>query len=299
MIKYCDAKRILHKCKSLDWFGADYVVNLYRGCSHGCIYCDSRSNCYQDLEFDLIKPKRNAISILNSELASKRKTGIIDTGAMSDPYNPLEKQLCLTRQFLKLAERYGYGVSITTKSQLIERDIEILKSISKSHPVICELTITTAFDKLSKVIEPYAPLSSSRFATLEKLSNAGIFSGIVLMPVLPFIEDSDKNITQIIVQAASVGVSFIYPYFGVTLRENQRKYYFEKLTEAFPTYQLASKYVSVYHNSYECISPRILNLKSIFEELCDKFNILYRMDDIIHQYQLRYSYEQLSFFDQK
>jgi len=299
MIKYCDAKRILHKCKTLDWFGADYVVNLYRGCSHGCIYCDSRSNCYQDLEFDLIKPKRNAISILNSELASKRRTGIIDTGAMSDPYNPLEKQLCLTRQFLELAERYGYGVSITTKSQLIERDIEILKSISKFHPVICELTITTAFDKLSKVIEPYAPLSSSRFATLEKLSNAGIFSGIVLMPVLPFIEDSDKNITQIIVQAASVGVSFIYPYFGVTLRENQRKYYFEKLTEAFPTYQLVSKYVSVYHNSYECISPRILNLKSIFEELCDKFNILYRMDDIIHQYQLRYSYEQLSFFDQK
>ena len=110
MVQFYDAKHILHRTKSLDWFGAEYTVNLYRGCSHGCIYCDSRSSCYQDPDFDIIKPKRNAISILESELSTRRKSGIIDTGAMSDPYNPLERQLNLTNQFLQLAEKYGFGV---------------------------------------------------------------------------------------------------------------------------------------------------------------------------------------------
>ena len=297
MIKYIEAKHILHRNKSLDWFGAEFTVNLYRGCSHGCIYCDSRSNCYQDSEFDIIKPKQNAISILESELASKRKSGIIDTGAMSDPYNPLERKLSLTEQFLRLAYKYDFGVSITTKSQLIERDIELLKSISASHPVICELTITTGYDSLSKVIEPYAPPSSIRFATLKKLSDAGLFAGVVLMPVLPFLEDSNKNIIQLVEHAHVAGASFIYPYFGVTLRDNQRDYFFDKLNLAFPRYQFVSRYISSFGNSYECISPRFQEIKSLFEELCDKYNILYKMDDIIDAYQSPYIHHQLSLFD--
>lgn len=297
MIQYFEAKHILHRNKSLDWFGTDFTVNLYRGCSHGCIYCDSRSSCYQDSEFDIIKPKRDAISILESELAGKRKCEIIDTGAMSDPYNPLERQLNLTGQFLLLAEKYGFGVSITTKSQLIERDIEILKMISVYHPVICELTITTDYDVLSKVIEPFAPPSSVRFATLEKLAKAGLFSGIVLMPVLPFLEDSDKNVIRLVEHASDAGAAFIYPYFGVTLRDNQREYFFNKLYAAFPRYHFVSQYVSLFGNSYECISPRFQEIKSLFEELCKKHNILYKMDDIVAAYQSPYIQKQLSLFD--
>ena len=297
MVQFYDAKHILHRTKSLDWFGAEYTVNLYRGCSHGCIYCDSRSSCYQDPDFDIIKPKRNAISILESELSTRRKSGIIDTGAMSDPYNPLERQLNLTNQFLQLAEKYGFGVSITTKSQLIERDIEILKSISAHHPVICELTITTDYDGLSKVIEPFAPASSLRFDTLERLSQSGLFSGIVLMPVLPFLEDSDKSIIRLVEHASAVGASFIYPYFGVTLRDNQRDYFYNRLNSAFPRYRFVSQYISSFGNSYECISPRFQEIKSLFEDLCCKHNILFNMCDIIEKYQSPYIQKQLSLFD--
>ena len=168
---------------------------------------------------------------------------------------------------MQLAEKYGFGVSITTKSQLIERDIAILKSISVYRPVICELTITTDYDSLSKVIEPFAPPSSIRFATLEKLSNAGLFSGIVLMPVLPFLEDSDRSIIRLVEHASNAGAAFIYPYFGVTLRDNQRDYFFNKLDSAFPRYRFVSKYISSFGNSYECISPRFQEIKLLFEEL--------------------------------
>lgn len=297
MIKYIEAKHILQTNKTLEWFGAEYCVNLYRGCSFCCIYCDSRSSCYQDFEFDLIKPKKNAISILESELAHKRKRGIIDTGAMSDPYNPLEKELNLTKDFLSLANQYDFGVSITTKSTLIERDIDILHSISCKNPVICEITITTAKDDLSKKLEPYAPLSSKRFKTLEKLSNAGLFAGIVLMPVLPFIEDTSDNISSIIQLAADAGASFIYPYFGVTLRHNQREYFYNKLASLFPNHGYVELYKKMYGESYECISKNLQEIECLFAENCEKHNILYKMDDIIYSYKTKYSSKQLTLFD--
>lgn len=283
--------------KPLEWFGAEYSVNLYRGCSHGCIYCDSRSSCYQDFSFDTIKPKRNVISILQDELSHKRKKGIIDTGSMSDPYNPLEEQLCLTRCFLELVDNYDFGVSITTKSSLIERDVDILQRIMLRNPVICELTITTAYDELSKKIEPHAPQSSRRFATLERLSTAGIFSGIVLMPVLPFIEDTDDNVIKIVKQAASAGASFIFPYFGVTLRHNQRSYYYQQLNSIFPSQHYESRYISTFGESYECITPREQDLKKVFVDACNKFHILYKMEDIITMYQQPYKSKQITLFD--
>ena len=297
MIKYVEAKHILQNNKTLDWFGAEYCVNLYRGCSHGCIYCDSRSSCYQDFEFDLVKPKRDAISILKTELAHKRKRGIIDTGAMSDPYNPIEKKLNLTRDFLYLADQYNFGVSITTKSLLIERDIDILKSISNKNPVICELTITTSKDDLSKKLEPYAPSSSNRFKTLETLSKSGLFAGIVLMPVLPFIEDTKENISEMVELAAASGASFIYPYFGVTLRHNQREYFYNKLAALFPNSEYVNQYRKIYGESYECVSKNLREIEQVFVEKCEKYNILYRMDDIVASYKSNYTSQQLSLFD--
>lgn len=297
MIKYFESKHILQKNKSLDWFGAEYCANLYRGCSHGCIYCDSRSSCYQDCEFDIIKPKRNAISMLEDELSHKRKKGIIDTGAMSDPYNPLEVDLKLTRNFLSLVDKYCFGVSITTKGLLIERDIDLLTSISKKNPAICELTITTYQDDLSKIIEPNAPVSSKRFKVLSTLTNAGLFAGIVLMPVLPFIEDNENNILEIIKQAADSGARFIYPYFGVTLRHNQREYYYNKLVSAFPDTNYLMQYKSLYGESYECAIPNRAELELIFQEKCNHYGILYRMSDIIREYKKVYNLKQLSLFD--
>lgn len=296
-MKYFDAKHILQTNKNLDWFGAEYCVNLYRGCSHGCIYCDSRSSCYQDFEFDIVKPKRNAIRILENELSHKRKKGIIDTGAMSDPYNPLEVKLKLTRDFLTLVYRYNFGVSITTKGVLIERDIDLLTSISKKNPVICEFTITTYQDQLSQKIEPHAPVSSKRFKTLSILSNAGLFTGVVLMPVLPFIEDNESNILEIVKRAADSGAKFIYPYFGVTLRHNQREYYYNKLESIFPNMNYLMRYKAVYGESYECVVPNYEKLELLFQEKCNQYGILYRMPDIIQEYKKKYDINQLSLFD--
>lgn len=297
MIKYIDAKHILHKNKTTDWFGANYCVNLYRGCCHGCIYCDSRSECYQDTDFDIVKPKKNAIQILELELQHKRKSGIIDTGAMSDPYNPLEKNLKLTRQFLYLAKKYEFGVSITTKGTLIERDIDILQEISLFSPVICQISITTPNDMQSSILEPYAPLSSQRFYTLSKLANANIFSGIVMMPILPFLEDTEENVLSIVKIAAEKGARFIYPYFGVTLRQNQKDYYFQKLKESFPKYNYAEQYIKNYGNQYECLSLQHSELKFLFENECNKYGILFEMDRIVSEYQKKYYKRQLSLFE--
>ena len=296
-MKYIDAKHILNRNKSLEWFGTEYSLNLYRGCCHGCIYCDGRSICYNDYEFDIVKPKRDAIQILSEELSSKRKIGVIDTGGMGDPYNPFEKELCLTREFLKLVNKYNFGVSITTKSSLIERDIDLLYQISNKAPVICEITITAGQDHLCKLVEPNVVPSSRRFEIIKKLSDNGIFSGIVMMPILPFIEDTEDNIISIIDQASYYGSKFIYPYFGVTLRTNQREWYFNKLNDLFPQNDLVRLYRSIYGDSYECLSLRERELTELFEEKCRQKNILFKMEDIVSAYKKKSDYTQLSLFD--
>ena len=159
-MEFVKAKTILSKVKyGSDWYGIDYNMNLYRGCSHGCIYCDSRSNCYQVEDFDRVRAKKDEIEILSKELKSKRKKGIIGIGAMSDTYNPFEKTYLQTRQALELIKRYGFGVSIDTKSDLILRDIDVLKQINMNHNVIIKITITTPHDQLSKIIEPHVCVS--------------------------------------------------------------------------------------------------------------------------------------------
>ena len=216
------------------WFGNNYNMNIYKGCSHGCIYCDSRSDCYRVDNFDRVRAKENALALIERELKSKRKKGVVGTGAMSDPYNPFEKEYNLTRGALELINRFGFGVSIATKSNLIVRDIDILKEISKHSPVLVKITITAACDTLCKKIEPHAALSSQRFEVIRELSEEGIFTGILMMPILPFIEDTEDNISRIIDLAYQKGEKFIYNAFGMTLRQNQRDWYYTKLDELFP-----------------------------------------------------------------
>ena len=277
------------------WFGSNYNMNIYKGCCHGCIYCDSRSECYGVENFDEVRVKENALFIIERELKSKRKKGVVGTGAMSDPYNPFEKEYRLTRGALELINRYGFGVSIATKSNLITRDIDILSEISKHSPVLTLITITAADDDLCKKVERSAPVSSERFKAIKELSDAGISTGILLMPVLPFIEDTEGNISDIISHAHENGAKFIYPAFGVTLRQNQREWFYDRLDESFPG--LKEKYLRFYGNSYECSSSKSKVLWNLFSLKCNELGILYRMEDIIHTYKKGYENEQTSLFD--
>lgn len=276
------------------WFGCNYNMNIYKGCCHGCIYCDSRSECYGVENFDEVRAKENSLALIERELKSKRKKGVVGTGAMSDPYNPFEKEYKLTRGALELINRYGFGVSISTKSDLIVRDIDILQEISKHAPVLVLITVTTADDELCRKIEPGAALSSQIFAAIRRLSEAGINTGILLMPVLPFIEDNEENIRGIIELAHISGARFIYPAFGVTLRQNQRDWFFAKLDELFPS--VKEKYIETFGSAYECRSPKSKQLWNLFQHECGKAGMIYKMIDIISAYKAGYGDGQLSMF---
>ena len=294
-MEYIKAKTILQKCKDSSWFGNEYNMNLYRGCCHGCIYCDSRSECYQIQNFDKVRAKENAAEILRDELRRKIRPGIIGTGAMSDPYNPFEREERLTEKSLMLIDAYGFGVTVITKSPLITRDIPLYKQIAEHSPVLCKMTVTTADDELSRLVEPRVAVSSERFDALAKMSEAGLFTGITLMPVLPFIEDSEDNIRTIVRRAHECGVRCIYPAFGMTLRAGNREYFYQKLDESFPG--MKARYIRQYGNSYECPSPNARRLWKVFTDECGKYGILYEMKAIIRAYKAGYEDGQLSFFD--
>lgn len=294
-MEYIKAKTILQKCKDNSWFGNDYNMNLYRGCCHGCIYCDSRSECYQIEDFDKVRAKENALMILRDELRRKVKTGVIGTGSMSDPYNPFEREERLTEKSLMLIDAYNFGITVITKSPLITRDIPLYKQIAEHSPVLCKMTITTADDKLSRLVEPRVAVSSERFDALAKMSESGLFTGITLMPVLPFIEDNEENIRAIVRTANECGVKCIYPAFGMTLRAGNREYFYQKLDENFPG--LKEKYIRRYGNRYECPSPNAKKLWQVFTEECARYGILYEMKAIIQAYKAGYGDMQLSFFD--
>lgn len=295
-MKYIKAKTILTKVNHGDeWYGVDYNMNLYRGCPHRCIYCDSRSNCYHIDNFDIVRGKENALYILENELSKKREKGIIGIGAMSDTYNPLELEFEQTRGALKLISKYDFGVSIDTKSDLILRDIDLLKEINAKNNVIIKFTITTPKDELSRLIEPNVCVSSKRLQAIKKLSDNGIFVGIIMNPVLPFITDKESDIKELVRLASINGAKFIHTYMGMTLRENQRDYYFEQLDKHF--IGAKEKYIKYYGDRYNCLVPNYRKLYKVFTDECDKYGILYNMEDIIKAYKKEIkSNEQMTLF---
>lgn len=293
-MEYIPAKTLVSRTKSTEWFGTDYNMNIYKGCCHGCIYCDSRSDCYRVEDFDRVRAKANALEIIRDDLRRKIRTGVVATGAMSDPYNPFEKELCLTRRSLELINAYDFGVAIDTKSPLVTRDIDILRDIREHSPVIVKMTITTADDTLCKKIERNVPVSSERFKALRKLSDSGIYCGILLMPVLPLINDTKENVLGLVHLAAESGAKFIYPGFGVTLRNNQREHFYNKLDELFPG--LRERYISRYGDRYSCTSPKARELFKLLESECKSVGMVCRMQDIVRGYKQGYAESQLSFF---
>ena len=291
------AKTIISGYKDKNsWFGVNYGMNIYQGCCHKCIYCDSRSNCYQIIDFDRVRVKENAVEMIKKELKCKRKKGVVGTGAMSDPYNPFEKKYMLTREALKLVDENRFGISIATKSNLVTRDIDILKKIQSHSPTIVKISITTYDDDLCKKVEQNVCPSSERFKALKELSQNGIYSGVLLMPILPFINDNEENIRNIVRKSYECGAKFIFCALGVTLRSNQREHYFCQLKEIFPTDNLVNRYVDTFGENYVNNSPKGNYLWKIFKEECEKYNLLYKMDDIIEDYKRNYEKSQISWF---
>jgi DNA repair photolyase len=276
MIREIQAKVMLAHVKQPDtWFGLKYNLNLYRGCQHRCIYCDSRSECYgiEDLDGEVLV-KANAIELLRDELPRKRMRGTIGTGSMNDPYMPLERKVNLTGRALEAIAEFHFPVHILTKSDLVLRDLDLLQEIGRVYAAV-SFTITTADDALGKKVEPYAPLVSARFAALSTLAAHGIYTGITLMPVLPFIEDTEENIAAIVERARACGASYIIPSFGMTMRDRQRAYFYARLDELFPG--LRARYERTYGERYGCAVPEAGRLGKVFAELCARHGIATRI----------------------
>lgn len=263
------------------WFGTDFTMNLYRGCRYGCIYCDSRSDCYGIADYGLVRQKADALNTLARELAAKRRPGVVGTGSMNDPYGPCEERLLLTQRALALLDRHGFGVSVATKSDRVTRDTALLRRIAAHSPVSVAITVTASDDRLAEKIEPQAPSSSRRLAALGRLREAGVYAGVLLMPLLPFLTDTPENVESIVRAAAENGARFIYPLFGMTLRQGQREFFYRRLDALFPG--LTARYRAAYGGNYECMSPRAEELARLFTRLCRKYGLAYEMKEIIRQ----------------
>ena len=290
------AKTIVSGYTDSGWFGANYNMNIYKGCSHGCIYCDSRSDCYRVDNFDTVRAKENALFVIRRDLETKKKAGVIMTGAMSDPYNPREREEGLTRGALELINRYRFGIAVLTKSDLVCRDIDLLTKIKAHSPMFVNVTVTTADDKLCTKIERYVTPSSKRFEAIRRLTDAGILCGVLLMPTLPFINDDETNIRSVVRMAAQAGAKWVYHWdsFGVTLRQNQRNYFYDRLDALFPG--MKKKYVLAFGDSYACTSPNNAALNDAFTDECGRHGLLYEMEDIVKLTRAGYETQQMTLF---
>ena len=246
------------------WFGCRYNMNPYRGCEHRCIYCDSRSQCYGVEDFDhVVEAKVNLPELLREELAKKKHKGIMGFGAMSDPWTYAERKMGLTRACLEVLCQFSWPVHLTTKSDMCLRDLDIISEIAKRSYINIVFTLTTADDALARKIEPGAPPPSERLEAMKILADAGVKTGTLMTPVLPYIEDNKENIRQVVQETAGAGGEFCIGYLGMTLRDRQRVYYYSKLDELFPG--LRAKYEAAYGESYSCHVPGGAQLYDFFK----------------------------------
>ena len=278
--------------------GGAYGMNIYRGCSHGCIYCDSRSKCYQFTHpFEDIEVKKNAPELLEQALWSKRRRGMVGTGAMSDPYMHCEEQLRLTRKCLEIILKYGFGAAIQTKSDRILQDIDLLNEINRTAKCVVQITLTTWDDGLCRIVEPNVCNTKRRIEVLEEMQKRGIPTIVWLTPVLPFINDTVENITPILNECARTGVKGVIDFgMGLTLREGDREYYYEALDRHFPG--MKEKYIRSYGSAYVLPSPRAGELTEVFQKIC-KENGMMSSPEACFAYmrELPERYSQMSIFD--
>ena len=275
-------------------------MNLYRGCTHGCIYCDSRSTCYRmNHDFEDIEVKLKADELLEYTLKRKRTKSMIATGSMTDPYVQIEKELQLTRRCLNKIERFDFGIVIQTKSNLIMRDIDILEKINRKTKCVVCMTLTTFDEELCKVIEPNVCTTRERFEVLMEMKKRNIPTIVWLTPILPFINDTEENIRGILDYCVQAGVhGIINMGMGLTLRSGSREYFYKMIDEKFPG--LKKKYMETYQDSYELLSPENEKLTKIFTEICDENQIVHDREELfryMREYKNKTMGTQLSIFD--
>ncbi len=289
---FVDSKGILTR------HGRYYGMNIYRGCTHGCIYCDSRSRCYQFTHpFEDIEVKQNAPELLDAALKSKRKKCMIGTGAMSDPYMHCEENLKLTRRCLEIILKNDFGVAIQTKSDRILRDIDLLSEINRSAKCVVQMTLTTYDDDLCRILEPGVCNTKRRLEVLEEMQKRGIPTVVWVTPILPFINDTKENISSILNECVRVGVKGVIDFgMGLTLREGDREYFYEALDKFFPG--MKERYIKQYGNAYELPSPNAKELIGLLQRICKENGILSRPEDCFrYMNDLPEKYSQMSIFD--
>jgi DNA repair photolyase len=289
---FVDAKGILTRS------GGYYGMNIYRGCTHGCIYCDSRSSCYHFTHsFEDIEVKQNAPELLEKALRSKRRKCMIGTGSMSDPYMHCEEELLLTRKCLEIILKYGFGAAVQTKSDRILRDIDLLDQINRSAKCVVQITLTTYDDDLCRIIEPNVCNTKRRIEVLEEMRKRDIPTVVWMTPILPFINDTEENITAILEECARTGVKGILCYdMGLTLREGDREYYYAALDRHFPG--MKERYIKRYGNAYELPSENAGKLMKLFRTFCRDHGILSDPEECFrYMGELPDRYPQMSIFD--
>ncbi|MCI5954631.1 MAG: radical SAM protein [Lachnospiraceae bacterium] len=289
----------MHEVEAKGILSAQNGMNIYRGCTHGCIFCDARSTCYQmNHAFEDIEVKKNAPELLEKALRSKRKKCMIGTGAMSDPYLHYEEKLGLTRRCLELIDRYGFGLAIQTKSDRILRDLDLLKSINRKAKCVVQITLTTYDDELCKILEPNVCPTSRRIEVLQIMRDEGIPTIVWMTPILPFINDTEENIRGLLNACKESKVYGILTFgTGVTLRDGDRQYFYQKLDEHFPG--MKERYISTYGNAYELPVPESAHLGKLIQEECRAAGIVYGSDKLfayMHEYEDKEAGEQLSLF---
>lgn len=288
---FVDAKGIL---------SAKNGMNIYRGCTHGCIYCDSRSECYQmNHAFEDIEVKQNCVTLLEKALQSKRKKCMIGTGSMSDPYMHCEEKLELMRRCLEVIERYEFGVAVQTKSDRILRDLPLLSKINKNAKAVVQTTFTTYDEELCKLIEPNVCTTKKRFEMLLSMKEEGIATVVWIDPILPFINDTQENLDGLLEYCIQAKVKGVICFgIGMTLRNGNREYFYQKLDEHFPG--LRSKYQETYGHAYELASPNARQLFQRLQTTCKAHNILCGPEEVfayMQEFPQDKHYQQLSLFD--
>ncbi len=290
----------MHFVNAKSILSAKNGMNLYRGCSHGCIYCDSRSKCYHmDHAFEDIEVKANAIELLEDALKRKRSKCMLGTGSMTDPYIPLENEIGNVRKALALADQYGFGFTLITKSDRVLRDLDLLKSIHDKTKCVVQMTLTTFDEGLCKKIEPNVSTTKERVAVLKKLRDAGIPTVVWLSPILPFINDTEENIRGILEYCIEAKVYGVICFgMGLTLREGNREYFYSQLDRLFP--HLKEKYIQTYGMQYQISSPRNDMLMKIFHQLCEDNGILHdnhKIFEYLYSFEEKSKYVQLNLLD--
>ncbi len=290
----------MHYVKVKGILSAEGGINLYRGCLHGCIYCDSRSKCYHmEHDFTDIEIKENAIELLEQALRRRRRKCMIGTGSMTDPYLPLEMEIGNVRKALELIEQYGFGVTVHTKSDRVLRDIDLLQKINQKTKAVVQMTLTTYNEELCKKIEPNVSTTSERFAALKEFRTAGIPTVVWLSPILPFLNDMKENISGILEMCREAEVYGVICFgMGLTLREGNREYFYAQLDRLFPG--IKERYIRMYGNQYVISSPKNEELMQLFYDMCERYKIVHNNEQIfeyLHKFEDKAENAQLSLWD--